>query len=86
MIMSKLIELRLKNLGKLVLRRRTRDHLSLRRAGDEIDVSFNVIARLEQGNLPTVESFVKILLWLPETRDPMKRILSTLEAADEEVE
>lgn len=77
------IEDRLKRLGKLVARRRSKDDLSLRKAGDEIDVSFNVIARLETGKMPTVESFVKVLLWLPETKGPMKEIMRTLDTVDE---
>lgn len=76
------IEDRLTRLGKLVSRRRTKDDLSLRKAGDEVDVSFNVLARLEQGKLPTVESFVKVLLWLPETRDAMKQIMTVLDATE----
>ena len=52
------------SLWALLSKRRKREGWSLRRAADEIGVSFNTIARVETGNLPDLDTYTKLANWL----------------------
>lgn len=51
-------------LGPMLRERRLRHGWSLRRAAEEIGVSFNTVARVEGGNLPDLETYRKLSDWL----------------------
>jgi transcriptional regulator with XRE-family HTH domain len=68
-------------LGPLLSKRRKREGWSLRRAADEIGVSFNTIARVEAGNLPDLDNYTKLAAWLGFAGDePAEPTATTIDA------
>jgi transcriptional regulator with XRE-family HTH domain len=68
---------RIDQLGELLRSERTRRGKSLRSAAADIGVSFNVLARVERGQLPDVDNYHRIIRWLG---------LSTAEFLDDQAE
>lgn len=52
------------NLGTRLLARRHERKLSLRAAADEVGVSFNTLARVERGSMPSGHNYEAIMSWL----------------------
>jgi transcriptional regulator with XRE-family HTH domain len=55
---------RIEDLGRLVREERAKRGQSLRAAAADIDISFNVLARVERGHLPDIDNYQRILRWL----------------------
>lgn len=55
---------RIEDLGRLVRTERERRQQSLRAAARDVDISFNVLARVENGHLPDIENYRRIVRWL----------------------
>lgn len=76
---------RIEELGRLVRGERAKRGQSLRSAAADIDISFNVLARVEKGHLPDLDNYQRILRWLGmstadfEETKPMVRPESTPE-------
>lgn len=51
-------------LGELIKARRSRDQLSLRKAAEQAEVSFNTLSRVERGQVPDLQTFHRIVSWL----------------------
>jgi transcriptional regulator with XRE-family HTH domain len=54
----------LEDLGRLVLAKRTEQHLGIRAAAREVGISHATLARVEKGFLPDLENYEKIRRWL----------------------
>ena len=56
-------KLSLNDLGQLVLAERTRRRISLREAARETDIPFNTLARIENGHVPDLPKFKRLVEW-----------------------
>jgi transcriptional regulator with XRE-family HTH domain len=66
-------------LGALLRERRGRLGWSLRRAANEIGVSFNTIARVERGHIPDLDTYRKLGEWLGVAGTETEAVGSTVE-------
>ncbi len=55
--------LELSDLGRLVAAERSRRGISLRDAANEIGIPFNTLARVEQGHVPDLPKFKRLVEW-----------------------
>lgn len=54
----------LEDMGRLILKKRTKLGLGIRAAAKEVGVSHATLARVEKGFLPDLENYEKICQWL----------------------